>query len=531
MVAALPTLFTKPKTDWSQYQPRPYSRSEFSVGRDFVKVNGRDSIRHFAAGRMALWGFVPLGMIVCWKYAKAVSRESAWLAVALFSLSPSFLAFATIITPDVGAAVLGCLAVYRFRSWLIEVSWENTAWLGVTTGLALATKFTWCVVFPVTALVVLPVWRWVGKPTRIVSRDIVHLAGAATIAIWVVNLTYGFDNTLTPLGEIEFVSSTFAGEDPLEATGNRFRDTTLGRLPIPLPKLYLQGIDIQKRDFERGYRSYLMGTWSDHGWWYYYLAAMLVKMPHATQVLLVMAAFGLLSRKAAPEQRREYLLLLTPPVLIIALVSSQTGFNHHMRYVLPAFPFLYIFAARAWSMSKSWRKLTVLLLIWQATSVLWYAPHWLSYFNECSGGPREGHWWLVDSNIDWGQDVLALRDWQKGHPDVLLRAALFTSVDPVDLGLRFELPPPYQPDKPEITDASGKRGPQPGWYAISACQLRGHHFWIPGGTDSGMQSEGHFTYFQLLEPKETIGYSIYIYHVTKEQADSARDVLQQRNSR
>ena len=531
MLAALPTRYTRPNMDWSSYQVHSHLRSEIAVGRDFLRANSCTALRHFVIGRLILCGFALLGMAVCWKYTKvAVPDGKPWFPATLFVLSPTFLAFAPVITPDVAAAALGCLAVHRFRLFLLDVSSTNTAWLGITTGLALATKFTWCLVFPLTAVVVLPVWRWVGNECRTVLRDVLHLCIASAIAIWVVNLTYGFDQTLTPLGEIEFVSSTFGGEELGESTGNRFRETAIGRVPVPLPKLYLQGIDVQKRDFERGYRSYLMGEWRHGGWWYYYLVAMAVKIPHATQILFLVATISLLRRTTTREQWREYLLLLTPPTLIIALVSSQTGFNHHMRYILPAFPFLYIFTARVWSLGKLWRRLTVVLLIWQAASVLWHSPHWMSYFNEGSGGPKNGHYWLVDSNIDWGQDLLGLREWQEDHPDIALRAALFTSIDPADLGLRFELPPPYLVDQPDVTDRHGQRGPQPGWYAISVCQLRGHHFWVPGGTGSGMRSEGHFTYFQMLEPLETIGHSIYIYNVTQEQADAVRAKLRQRAS-
>jgi hypothetical protein len=31
-------------------------------------------------------------------------------------------------------------------------------------------------------------------------------------------------------------------------------------------------------------------------------------------------------------------------------------------------------------------------------------PHYLAYFNEIIGGPRNGYKYLIDSNLDWGQD-------------------------------------------------------------------------------------------------------------------------------
>jgi hypothetical protein len=40
------------------------------------------------------------------------------------------------------------------------------------------------------------------------------------------------------------------------------------------------------------------------------------------------------------------MVLLAPLAVILALVSSQTGFNHHLRYVLPIFPFAFIWASK-----------------------------------------------------------------------------------------------------------------------------------------------------------------------------------------
>ena len=154
---------------------------------------------------------------------------------------------------------------------------------------------------------------------------------------------------------------------------------------------------------------------------------------------------------------------MVPPLLIFALVSSQTGFNHHMRYVLPAYPFLFIIAARTVTLGKFWKGFSYACLTWQAAAVLWFAPHWMSYFNEAAGGPLNGHKWLVDSNIDWGQDILMLKWWQDKHPEATdLQAALFTGFDPKDIGLKFRLPAPFIKGEPPTLSRDGLRGPQPG---------------------------------------------------------------------
>ncbi len=228
---------------------------------------------------------------------------------------------------------------------------------------------------------------------------------------------------------------------------------------------------------------------------------------------------------------RKWSLVTITPMLIFGLVSSQTGFNHHMRYVLPAYPFLFIIAARTFTLGPWFRRLTYVCLTWQAVAVLWFAPHWMSYFNEFADGPKNGHDWLVDSNIDWGQDILGLTKWKDAHPNVDLQAALFTGFDPKDIGLKYRLPAPYVAGSPDILRSDGARGPQPGWYAISVNMLKGMHFSIPDGTGAWVFPPEHFTYFlDHFEPVEMIGYSIYIYHITEDQAANVQKTLRQLES-
>ncbi|MEI6540165.1 MAG: hypothetical protein WCO86_11670, partial [Planctomycetota bacterium] len=284
-----------------------------------------------------------------------------------------------------------------------------------------------------------------------------------------------------------------------------------------------------KRDFERGFRSYLMGEWKHGGWWYYYLIGFLVKEPIGFQLMLYASiVHGLWYWKRWTKERfREWSLIVLPPLLIFGLVSSQTGFNHHMRYVLPAYPFLFIIAARTVTLGKFWKWFSYACLTWQAAAVLWFAPHWMSYFNEAAGGPKNGHKWLVDSNIDWGQDILMLKWWQDKHPEAApLNAAMFTGFDPKDIGLKFKLPAPFVKGQPEVVTKDGLRGPQPGWYALSVCMLKGMHFSVPEGDGDWSASTENFTYFlDNFEPVDMIGYSIYIYHITEEDAARVRAKL------
>ncbi len=253
-----------------------------------------------------------------------------------------------------------------------------------------------------------------------------------------------------------------------------------------------------------------------------------IKVPLGVWILALLAAFLGLARRGYGAAWRDELTILAPAVVVLALVSSQTGFNHHSRYVLPIFPFFFVWmskAARAFERKvaldgragRRGRGRAV-------ASSLWVYPHSLSYFNELAGAPANGHNHLLDSNIDWGQDILYLRDWLKDHPErgrcTWLTSAISTRGRP---GSSFRCR--QESDESRRGFPAGRRelGPHPGWYAVSVAMLRGCEFGIPDGKGGfPWMPLNSFSYFQRFWPVGRAGWSIYIYHITPEECRQAR---------
>jgi len=529
-VATIPVLGLKPKLDWAHYENRTAARAEFAVFRDFVRANGISTIQIIALARvMSFLLMLPgLWILYCW-LANWQYSPMAVIGVSLWCLSPSMLAFQSLITPDAAATSLGVVVLYRFRRWMeIRNTW-NALLVGMAASVAILCKTTWLVILPPAFALVFIIWR-VACISWPVASDLRSLLVGLLLGMCVVNVAYGFERTGLKVSDF-----TFHSQMMIKVSGQSISDDTsflrssLRGLRVPLPGAFIEGVDLQRYDFDRGYRSYLMGEWKHGGWWYYYLVGFLVKEPIGFQLMLYASILhGLWNCKRwSRDSIREWSLIVTPPLLIFGLVSSQTGFNHHMRYVLPAYPFLFIIAARTVTLGKSWKWFSYGCLTWQAAAVLWFAPHWMSYFNEVAGGPKNGHKWLVNSNIDWGQDILMLKWWQDKHPEAApLNAAMFTGFDPKDIGLKFKLPAPFVKGQPEVVTKDGLRGPQPGWYAVSVCMLKGLYFSVPEGDGEWSSSTENFTYFlNNFTPVEMIGYSIYIYHITEEEAARVRAKL------
>lgn len=413
LLAAVPVLFARPKYDWNRYQAAPGVRSEHTVGSDFLAANGERSFWLFTLGRWACLPFTIAGAIVTFQWATALfGIASGYAALLLWCFSPNILAHAQLLTPDIGVTALCVTACYTFWRWSEQPSWGRTFAWGLLMGIALLAKTNAVVLlagFPViTAL------KWfTGRRKRHYRSAFQFIVGLA-LATYTLNLGYGFEGSFRSLGDYEFFSRTLT---TAEGT-NRFRGSMLHSIPTPVPSAFLEGIDLQRRDFENQngvMKTYLRGKWYDHGWWWYYFYVVAVKVPHGTLILCAVSPF--LIRKH-PRACDIFLYVAFPGLLLFGLPCSQTGFGHSLRYILPAAPFAFLIASSAFAFSNGIRFFVcgAILLSVLCSSLRSY-PHTLSYFNELAGGPANGHFHLLDGNMDWGQDLLLIREWLKDHPE------------------------------------------------------------------------------------------------------------------
>ncbi|MFG0263065.1 glycosyltransferase family 39 protein [Roseimaritima sediminicola] len=485
-------------------------RPEFFAGSMLWTRYGRDAFWYLTVARLAsvLWSVLALTVIFVWGN-RLYQGGAGTFCAAIWSFSPLVLTNAQMITPDTCAAALGLCAVYGFLNWLRKPCLLATYLAGLLLGLAELSKFTW---------VILPgVWVMLWTATcfrrrkelskKEVLRQTFLLVILHAIALAVLNLGYGFEGTLTRLGGHKFVSASLRGNAADGHYGNRFSSSIIGAVPTPLPSNYVLGIDRQKLDFEGGYKSYLRGKWRNRGWWYYYAYGMLVKEPLGFVVLFLAAIAITIRSKLSSEE----VVLLAPSAVLFLLVSSQTGFNHHLRYVLPAYPMVIVWMGKVWQYCGNRQKLryaVLCLVLFSISRSMWVYPHSHAFFSLLIGGSHYGQYHLSDSNIDWGQDILLLSRWSASNPDKPLDGIAY-SLDLLDLsrlGLTKEKPPRGYVASADALSSEGldrtKFGPKPGRYAIFARNLIEH-------------SSG-YEYFREFEVKEILGYTIYIYELNEQ---------------
>ncbi len=450
----------------------PTQRGEFWVGQKLMDRYGPSYMGYLELARYLCIPFSLLGALSIYDLSKLVfGPRSAVAGLTLWCFSPLVLGHGSMITPDMPAAATACFTVCMLVRWQSTKAWLAASITGVALGIAILTKLTNLILIPIVCLVC--IYPFLRKRERAqLPKATLQLLLSGLMAIYVINLGYGFERSFTRLGEFRFVSRLFAGEiEKGESTGNRFAGTMLASVPVPVPANMLQGIDVQRRDFQNGMISFLGGRWEDRGWWYYYIYGFFVKEPVGT---IVLVCFGglFIRRFFVSTSENAMLYIVFPAVMIIAFVSSQTGFNHHLRYTLPAYPFLYVLASSVVAINDSRvRRIGVICITSSVISCLMVCPHSMSYFNAMAGGPRGGHKHLHNSNLDWGQDVLFLHEWLKDHPEARpIQVDFSGGFDPNALRIWDDQTEFHQIDSKDVKQLLNGKSPKP-YYAVSIGHL------------------------------------------------------------
>ncbi len=480
---------TEPTTDLNRFGDEFLSANNSNIDRFVVIARLPIILLTIAAGALlARWA---------WEWH---GPWAACLVTYLWAFDPTALAHGSLVTTDAGGATFWIATLFAAWRFSQRPTTRNAMLAGGLLGLAQAAKFTNVLLVPL----VVGLWcveRWRNESAEpLARRDLLKRWGVLLLAAWLcLNTSYLFRGIGTPLKDFAFASQS--------ARVWQQRLGPLAALPVPLPRDYVIGIDRQKSAMESDHAVYLDGELGTKGFASYYLMTLLYKWPHWSQVLLLWAAIRCLWSRSTTDWRRR-MWLLTPAALVLVMASSS-GMQLGIRYLLPAIPLLLLFASEVasdWSWPKTRHRMLATALLLSVFPVLGRShPQYLAFFNELSGGIEWGRFHLLDSNLDWGQDLHELKRFVVEHPEVEpLSLAYFGTLPPESLGLRYENPPTRQP--------------RTGWHVVSVNFVMGRPHWTRdgyGGVRAVYPGED-FSYFRFFEPKHRIGASIDVYHLSEE---------------
>jgi 4-amino-4-deoxy-L-arabinose transferase-like glycosyltransferase len=479
---------------------------EAEVGGNFVEDHRADFQRWYMWGRMFNLALsAATAILMAWWARRLFGTPAALLTTLLYCTCPSIVAHSSIVTPDTGLMLAFVATLCVFERWTESRTWRAALGLGVVLGLAQATKFTAVLLYPLL-LVLWVVFGIARRAHPITARAAWwQMPAAIAISLVVLNAVYLFRGTGSPVGTYQFQSSE------LRVVGQLLSGA--GGLPVPLPRDYLQGLDKQRSIMEQHHPVFLDGVWSVTGFSDYYPKTLLYKLPHLLQALCVLAMPLVLFGGCGARRWRVQCLLLLPVVLLLIL-AARTPMQLGIRYVLPVLPLLMLFAGQC-GLWLTRRARFIQAGLWTVIAAaclasLRFHPHHLAYFNEYAGGPVGGRNHLLDSNIDWGQDLNLVRDFmQREHLDTI-GLAYFGTLHPELIGIEYTLPP-------ELTSTMAASWTlPPGWYAVSVNYVMGrpHLIHEAHGKTRGVDRDA-FGYFRRLEPVARLGYSIDVYQVTE----------------
>ncbi len=451
----------------------------WTAGRDVLFRLGNDAESMlFAARSMIALSSVALGALVYLWSRALFGRGGAVLSLVLYAWSPTVLAHSRLVTADLAAALFFLLAIGTLARLLERVTAGRLLAAGLATGALVLTKTSWLLLLPMTALLV--VWRLCSTRNGIARR----LAAAAAVTGLVVALVwsaYGWRYRAAGDAGGSFVHSW---ESRLEGAGAAASAIRLARDHRLLPEAFLWGLaytltTTQERD------AFFRGDYSSTGWRTFFPFAFLVKTPLPLLGLLLLAGGAWVYGDRSP--RRTAPLWILFGVYAAAAVASSLNLGH--RHLLPLYPVLFIMAGRAafWLRArKAIAGLMVVLLgLFVADSWL-IRPHYLSYFNALAGGPENAYHQLVDSSLDWGQDLPALADWLEANADgPPVYVAYFGTAVPAYYGIEANWLHSYFPAGPSPP-------PEPlsgGIYCVSATLLQTIHTGRSGPWTEAFEAE------------------------------------------
>lgn len=497
---------------------RPSELFLWEIGNDAEHVM-------FLARLPTIWlGLLLAALAGRWAWAITRNRWAGLAAVILVAFDPNILAHTRLATTDLGLAAGALLAGYTLWRFLKHPSWGAAVLAGIAFGLLQDTKFTAALFAPLFAAVIivalLPLRgtadeatgsaqrvRMTPLPRSALAKLLIAYPLSAFLALWAL---YGFQVGTLPQGLPTF--SQLAGQT------------------LPLSHHLEQLLDIGGR-LQKTTPAFLLGQYSDSGWVYYFPIAFLLKSPVPSLVLLLWATVSTVRNRGLALMPRGFggrrldLAALLIPGIGYFVISMTGEINLGYRHIMPVLPFLYVFSAVALVPKRAGLTFSLasfpspfsrprlsllphslaLLLLWLVASVLILHPHFLAYFNLFAGGPEDGWRALVDSNLDWGQDLGALKAWTTENSVDHIWLSYFGEARPDYYGINYTGLDSYPPRlmNPEARPFY-PFDPAPGIYAISATNLQGVLF----------DDHDQFAWFRDRRPLAKIGYSIFVFEVS-----------------
>ena len=472
----------------------------FLDGQDFLFRNETEKFLFRARITSAIF-MVALGIAIFAAGYEMFGPIAALAALAFLVFDPTFLANGALITTDVGITCCIFVALYLSYRYAKKPSATRLILVGIAAGIALVTKFTGLLIFPMLFLLVF-IELLKERNGRLFARRIAALLVVLCISYGILWALYGFRYSARPAGQtLNPLLAEYLKQVPNPKDAQHL--ALIARTHL-LPEAYIYGLANTKIT-EFADTSYFFGHIYRHGHWFYFPVAFLIKST-IPFLLLVTAAIVLIASKRL-NGTRELLFLVVPCALYMA-IAMHSDMNIGVRHILPVYAFLYVLAGAAAAtlvhLNRRWSYAIALLFVWQIITSVHVAPGYMAYANELWGGPAATHKYLGDANVDWGQQLKSTKKYLDSHgiKDCWIAYFVDGAVDPAYYGIRCKR-------LPTIVNLEWLNLPMEVPPEIDGPVLISDG--ILSGIDYGQNSINPYDQFRHLPPTAAIQYGLYVY--------------------
>ena len=390
---------------------------------------------------------VILGFVLWFAARRLFSEGAANVALALFVFTPSLIAHYSVATTDGIGTLFIFLVAYQLVRWRHKPNWLQTVLLGIFLGGLLLAKF-YAPPLVLLALVLMLLLKPQGAALRPAQWNWKQPAVALVLALVTLWAGYFFHVSHFKVNDGQ-VTATFPNRGlKTWATKSHLHINMV----VPAGEFF-EGLREVALSNKHGRPAWFFGRiYPTGGIRLYYPAAIILKWP---TILLALILASLLMGIRRVCRAPGDLLVMCAFALVFLFFAIQSKYDIGERHILPLYPFAFLIAGSMWEHVRAlparigfdvqtwWGKRTInfnivallLVLALNAADALRVAPDYLTYFNILAK-PANSWRYLTDSNLDWGQGLISLRDYEWQHPREQLRLAYFGSVNPALYGVR-----------------------------------------------------------------------------------------------
>lgn len=490
---------------------------EWNFGRALIYQTGNDAITLVRVAKlpMLLFFIISAWIIFIWT-KKLFNDKAALLATFIFSFTPTIIAHSRLVTTDI-ALLAGIMAsLYFFERYLENQNPKNLWIAGIVFGFGQLTKFSAFLLIPLIILLAM-VWAYVNQQ---------KLSGIIRTA-WktVMIVVIGFAFVVGPIYQLHLLNYT-GQKQKADATvilgtyGNRaFADPVIWASDKPLLRPFAQyGLGVLMI-FQRnvgGNQTYFFGNVYREAVKSYFPIVYALKEPIPFLILFIVAIIGFFIYACSKKEGlKNWIKIHFAETVIFSwailywTTSINANLNIGIRHLIPVYGATAILVGGQLSvlykhikLKKAYLTFLGVMCAWLLTETLMIFPYYLTYFNEFAGGSAGGYRYVVDSNLDWGQDLKRLADWVNDNNIQKISLDYFGWADQsyyLDGKFYWVVSGKYKTKDQFLAD-----NPAGGYLAVSATFYQ-----------QSIVSDKNYEWLTAYQPVTVVGNSIFVWHITQ----------------